>query len=153
MDRRFTGFTLLDLLAALAIVAVVSAIAAPIYSDFVDNANDAAAQSDILEIQMRIEQFYGNGFAYPDDLNEVPGVPAEDPWGRAYSYLRIDGSTVPGIKGKQRKDKNLNPLNTDYDLFSSGKDGKTKGPLTAKDSHDDIIRAGNGGFVGRGENH
>jgi general secretion pathway protein G len=39
-------------------------------------------------------------------------------------------------------------LNTDYDLYSMGKDGKTKGPLTAKDSHDDVIRANDGRFIG-----
>ena len=153
MDTRKQGFTLLDLLVAITIIAIISAIATPIYTQFVDSANDAAATSDILEIQLAIDQFNAATFAYPDDLTELAGVPTVDPWGNAYSYLRIDGNPTPGIKGQQRKDKNLNPLNTDFDLFSVGKDGATKGPLTAKDSHDDIIRAGNGGFVGRGEDH
>ena len=46
-----------------------------------------------------------------------------------------------------RKDKNLVPLNADYDLYSKGKDGKSQPPLTAKVSYDDIVRANNGGFV------
>jgi len=29
-----------------------------------------------------------------------------------------------------------------------GKDGASKKPLTAKDSQDDILRAGNGGYIG-----
>jgi general secretion pathway protein G len=38
--------------------------------------------------------------------------------------------------------------NTDYDLYSSGPDGASVGPLTAKASRDDILRANNGRFVG-----
>lgn len=50
--------------------------------------------------------------------------------------------------GGARKDRNLTPINTKYDLCSSGKDGKSKPPLTAKDSHDDIIYANDGGYIG-----
>ena len=70
-----------------------------------------------------------------------------DPWDTAYQFLNIENSTTKG-KGGLRKDKFLNPLNSDYDLYSSGKDKDSKGPLTAKASHDDIVRARNGGFVG-----
>jgi general secretion pathway protein G len=47
-----------------------------------------------------------------------------------------------------RTDKNLVPLNSDYDLYSMGKDGESQIPLTVKISHDDIIRANDGAFVG-----
>lgn len=47
-----------------------------------------------------------------------------------------------------RKDGNLVPINTNYDLCSYGKDGKSKAPLRAKDSHDDIIYANDGGYIG-----
>ncbi len=40
------------------------------------------------------------------------------------------------------------PINSDYDLWSSGKDGASSPPLTAKPSRDDIVRANNGRFVG-----
>jgi general secretion pathway protein G len=52
------------------------------------------------------------------------------------------------IKGKWRKDRFLVPLNSDYDLYSMGKDGCTVAPITAKASHDDILRANNGSYVG-----
>jgi general secretion pathway protein G len=50
--------------------------------------------------------------------------------------------------GQARKDRNLVPINSDFDLFSPGRDGKTTGPLTAKTSHDDIVRGSDGAFVG-----
>ena len=51
-------------------------------------------------------------------------------------------------KGKPRKDRFLHPINSDYDLYSMGKDGESVEPLTAKKSHDDVIRANDGSFVG-----
>lgn len=53
-----------------------------------------------------------------------------------------------GSKGKPRKERFLHPINSDYDLYSMGKDGESVEPLTAKKSHDDVIRANDGSFVG-----
>ena len=58
-----------------------------------------------------------------------------------------NGQCVP--IGQARKDHNLVPINSDFDLFSAGPDGKSTGPLTAKASRDDIIRGSDGAFVGR----
>ena len=147
------GFTLVELLVAMVLFGLLSSIAMPSYTAYVDRANQTQAMNDIQEIQIAIEQRQARTFEYPDSLDEIPGIPRFDPWGGAYTYLRIDGNTTPGLKGQQRKDKNLNPLNSDFDLYSPGKDGKTKLPLTAKDALDDIIRAGNGGFIGLAEDH
>jgi general secretion pathway protein G len=40
------------------------------------------------------------------------------------------------------------PLNSDFDLYSKGRDGKSKPNLAAKVSYDDIIRANDGEYVG-----
>ena len=56
--------------------------------------------------------------------------------------------TGNGSAGKPRKDRFLHPINSDYDLYSMGKDGESVEPLTAKKSHDDVIRANDGSFVG-----
>jgi general secretion pathway protein G len=42
----------------------------------------------------------------------------------------------------------MNPLNTDFDLYSSGPDGRTQTQLTANFARDDIVRAGNGSYIG-----
>ncbi len=45
------------------------------------------------------------------------------------------------------------PINSDFDLYSMGKDGRSVGPLTARHSRDDIVRASNGRFVGLAEDY
>jgi general secretion pathway protein G len=42
----------------------------------------------------------------------------------------------------------LHPINSDYDLYSIGKDGESVAPLTAKKSWDDVIRAADGAYIG-----
>ena len=52
------------------------------------------------------------------------------------------------MKKNMRMDKNLVPINADFDLYSKGRDGKSQQPLTAKDSLDDIVRGNDGGYYG-----
>jgi len=55
--------------------------------------------------------------------------------------------------GSARKDHFLVPLNTDYDLYSVGRDGKSHPPLSAPDSADDVIRANDGAYIGLAANY
>lgn len=132
---------------AVGVLAVLAAIAVPGYSGYRDRVNNADAEADITKIAQSIDRFYIAFNRYPNDLNEAGVGGLQDPWGHAYQYLRIDGAGLKG-NGKLRKDKNLVPINTDYDLYSKGKDGNTVGPLTANQSKDDIVRANNGQFIG-----
>jgi len=77
----------------------------------------------------------------PTPPTETPGPPSETP---------VPSVEIPdaGIMGKVRKDRFLVPLNSDYDLYSMGKDGQSKAPLTAPVSKDDIVRCNDGGYVG-----
>lgn len=151
--QEIHGFTLLDLLVSITIFGLLTAIGVPSYTAFADRSRQAEAISDLYQIELAIDRFNAGTFAYPDDLNELANVPSTDPWGNAYLYLRIEGNQTKGLKGKQRKDKKLNPLNSDFDLYSMGKDEATKLPLTAKAAQDDMVRAGNGGFVGLAADH
>ena len=47
-----------------------------------------------------------------------------------------------------RKDKNLVPVNSQYDLYSPGPDGESVPPFTAQKSRDDIVLANDGGYIG-----
>jgi general secretion pathway protein G len=129
------------------------AIAVPSYREFIDQARRTEAISDIAGISMLIERYFSANQTYPPNLAVLgTGVPAADPWGNAYGYLAIDVNPAPN-KGAVRKDKNLNPLNSDYDLFSMGPDGQTQKQLTAAMARDDIVRAGNGSFIGLASEH
>ncbi len=69
-------------------------------------------------------------------------------WFEPDSAYAAQGGGENASKGKPRKDRFLHPINSDYDLYSMGKDGESVEPLTAKKSHDDVIRANDGSFVG-----
>ena len=149
---RMLGYTLTDLMITLTVAGLLAALAFPSYATYVERARIAKAVGDISSISLAIEQFeLHNDGALPLDLTELPIDLPMDPWGRPYEYLNIRAAG-PG-KGKFRKDGKLNPLNTDFDLYSKGEDGDSSGPLNAKASRDDIVRANNGAFVGLGEDY
>ncbi len=55
--------------------------------------------------------------------------------------------------GEARKDHFLVPLNSDYDLYSVGKDGESRAPLSVPVSADDVIRANDGAYIGLAANY
>jgi general secretion pathway protein G len=145
-DRRgrARGFTVIELMIVLSILGVIAAIAFPTFQDSQRKARVAQAISDIVEIEQKMEKYFALNYAYPTTL-AVLGYSKKDPWGNDYMYLNF--ATATG-KGMYRKDKALNPLNTDYDLYSSGEDGVSKTQVSSKESLDDVIRANDGAFVG-----
>lgn len=56
--------------------------------------------------------------------------------------------TAVPVEDTRRRDKYLFPLNTDYDLFSIGPDGRSSVSLCNAMALDDVIRANDGGFFG-----
>ena len=155
MDRCFNktrGFGLIELMITLVILALLVSIAVPAYEGYAQRARVTRSIGDIGSISLEIERFQlANNGALPAILAELGVDIPLDPWGRAYSYLNIAAAGA-GV-GAFRKDKNLNPLNTDFDLYSSGKDGESSGPLSAQASRDDIVRANNGAYIGLGEDY
>jgi general secretion pathway protein G len=139
------GFTLVEMLIVMAIIMTISAMAVPSLQAAIDDARVAAAVADIRELETEITQYQIETGSLPLTLADIGRDTLLDPWGRPYQYLNF--ATTKG-KGKMRKDRFLVPLNTDYDLYSMGKDGKSVPPITAKDSQDDILRANDGAFLG-----
>ena len=80
----------------------------------------------------------------PAALTDLPITPFPDPWGNLYKFANYD--LIP--LGKRRKDQFLVPVNSDYDLYSMGKDEDSKVAFTAKVSWDDVVRANDGRYLG-----
>jgi len=143
-----TGFTFIELMLSMLIIAILAGIAYPAYRGYKEDMEIATATLDIREIEGLLERSLIESGSLPDNLNGLG--PATDPWGNPYQFLNF--SNVNG-NGQKRKDRNLVPLNTDYDLYSKGPDGRSVSPLTAMHSRDDIIRANNGGYIGAAEGY
>lgn len=149
----FYGFTVIELLIVVAIIATLAAIAIPGYINSRNKAKITMAISEIKLIEKAVFDFCAENGQLPDSLNEIGLDQFTDPWDRPYVYLRINGGTTPGLNGIRRRDKNANPVNSDFDIYSLGKDGSTIAQFTGKKARDDIVRANNGRFYGLAENH
>jgi general secretion pathway protein G len=143
--KNNSGVTLIELMMVIAIFAVLAAIAIPMYGSYKDRVNVQKAISDISEISAIIKQYHTEYRELPATLTDAGVGNRLDPWGHPYQYLNITTQTG---KGNLRKDKALNPLNTDFDLYSMGKDGLTKLQITQQVSQDDVIRINDGQFIG-----
>ena len=140
------GFTLIEIMIVIAIIGTLSALALPNYLKYKNNARVAAASADVRIIEKQISLYvFDNNGQLPNNLSVLPNIGTlNDPWGNPYQYLKIDGGSPPGL----RRNMSDNPVNTDYDLYSLGKDGVSKPQFKFKDSFDDIVRAYEGRYVG-----
>ena len=140
------AMTIIEVVIVLIVVAILAAVALPMYNDYIERTKITQAKGDITDMDVLIAQFQSdNKGQFPNSLADIGKAGLLDPWGNPYRYLNL--STMSG-NGQVRKDKNLVPINSDYDLYSRGKDGASQGPLTTPVSRDDVIRASNGRFVG-----
>lgn len=144
---RNRGITLIELMLVVIIGGILATVAAGSYSRYIQQARNSRAIADLAELKLLIDKYrLNNNDGLPLTLNEAGAGGRTDPWGNAYAYLNF--ATVKGV-GKMRKDRNLVPINSEFDLYSKGPDGQSVAPLTAKSSQDDIIVANNGGFIGK----
>lgn len=139
------GLTVVELAIALGIVGVLLAIAVPAYQDYRTRIRNDQARRDIAVIAAGVDRYQQDSRSYPSTLAEAGMGTPLDPWGKPYRYLSM---SVPGARGLARKDHSLVPINTDFDLYSMGPDGRAAPALTAQMSRDDIVRANNGAFIG-----
>jgi general secretion pathway protein G len=161
-----SGYTLIELMVVICIIGTLAAIAVPSFMGYVDKARVLRTIAEIRTIEKEIITYQIAHDALPADLSAVGYGSLLDPWGTPYQYLRIEtssqdedtgngtgaGKDLGSLMGKVRKNRFMVPINTDYDLYSRGKDRQSVSPLTAQHSRDDIIRANNGGFVGLASN-
>jgi len=135
--RSVVGLTLIEVIVSITVLAILAGIAIPLYIGYIDKARIDTAIGDITTISSALTSFYNDHEQYPQSLAEVGYDAYLDPWGNPYQYLNIQTAENPG---QVRGDSSGTPLNTDYDLYSMGKDGIV--------SSDDIIRAKDGAYIG-----
>ena len=159
-----SGITLLELIIATAIVSIISTISVSSYRGYIETTKVSQAVAQIRGLTLLIEDYALDYGEYPENLRDIGNEDFIDPWGNPYTFLNLkinkredddrgrdddDHDHDDRINiGSARKDGSLVLINTNYDLCSSGKDGKSKPPLRAKDSQDDIIYANDGGYIG-----
>ena len=162
--RRSWGFTLIEIMIVLAIIGLLSVIAGSKYLGYIEKVRVASAIASIRAIEVQLDDYVRSEKPLPATLAEIGMDDKLDPWGYPFEYLPFP-TTAPGSGkagsnpkggsyiGEARKDHFLVPLNSDYDLYSVGRDGKTRPPLSAPDSADDVIRANDGAYIGLAANY
>lgn len=144
--HRENGFTLIELSIVIAIISLLAVIAVPNFIRYVAEARVAQAKAEIRMLEKVIIGYKADEDELPDSLADVGYGGFLDPWGTPYQYLRIEGGGAN--RGQMRKDRSLVPVNTDFDLYSMGRDKGSTPPFTARNSHDDIVRASDGAYLG-----
>jgi general secretion pathway protein G len=157
------GFTLIEMLLVVAILGTLTALAMPYLQSAVDQARNTRAIGELRKIVVEIQLYQMNNMGQaPNSLADIGLDGMKDPWGRPYVYLKFPtgdgggggrgggggGGGGGGPPAGARKDRFLVPINSAFDLYSMGKDGASTAPLTAASSHDDLVVANDGGFVG-----
>ena len=153
------GFTLAELIVVITIVGILSTLGLNVYRHFIDKARNTRAVAEIRMYEKEIVNFLNDAERLPDGLAELGLELTQDPWKNPYQYINFDTSPgaadkrrTKGAKGKGKgKGKGLDKgstLNSDYDLYSMGKDGMCVPVITDAASMDDIIRADDGIYTG-----
>ena len=95
--RRPRGFTLIEVMIVVAIVGILLAVAFPSYRQYIVRSNRAAAQSQMLDIANRQQQFLLNTRSYvahSDALWTATGFTLPPEVSRNYTYA-IEVASVP----------------------------------------------------------
>jgi general secretion pathway protein G len=149
--RASLGLTAIELLMVVVIAGIVGTMATTSYRKYAVRAQNASAIGDLGRIKLVIDAYrLNNDDRAPANLAEIKLDSLVDPWGQPYVYFNFSGSKGNGGK---RKDRNLVPINSAYDLYSKGPDKASASPLTAKASRDDIIMANDGKYIGVAEDY
>ena len=142
------GFTLAELIVVITIVGILSTIGLGVYIHFIDKARNTRAVAEIRMYEKEIMNFLNDTERLPDALTELGFRVTRDPWKNSYQFINFDSAGADDKRRTKGARGKGSPLNTDYDLYSMGKDGLSAPVLTDDVSKDDIIRADDGGYTG-----
>ena len=145
------GFTLIELLIVVVILGILATLAIPQLQRARERALIARAIGDINAIEVDAYTFEAGEGRFPDDLSEIERDSLLDPWGNPYQYERIAG---PGERRSASCARTSSTSrSTPTSTCTAWGRRQQRGPLTAKASRDDIVRANDGGFCGLAEDY
>ena len=139
------GYSLIELFVVIALLSTLIVVGIPLYTAYIEKARITRAEEEISNLQEEIQMYKLSKKVLPRRLSDIRDGDLMDPYGRPYQYHNF---TNADEKEKRRKDRFLVPLNAQYDLYSMGKDGQSEPRITAPRSHDDIVRANEGLYIG-----
>lgn len=152
------GFTLMNLLATLIILSILLVFGVPLLADsgidckdpnkrlgYFTRAKVANSIGRLGEVNLKMQMFELSHDRYPTSMAELDLSDPNDPWGNPYVFL--NHADVEG-NGPKRKNRNMVPVNSYFDVYSVGPDGQTATPFTSIPGGDDIVIANNGEYIG-----
>lgn len=123
----------------MAIVGILATMAITSIADFKDLTKTSRAAAEIRGLEKDIISYATDRVIFPadDDLAAVGRGGQLDPWGQPYIYKRTFYRSY------------IDPINSDFDLFSKGPDMiSPDASIVGPGNEDDIVRGGDGSFVG-----
>jgi general secretion pathway protein G len=137
------GFTLVELIMVIALIGILATMSVPLYNNYKEKAKNAAAIADIGILSNEITAFaLDRNYTKPLTLSEIGRDNFLDPWKNKYEYRP---------NGVLKDEYGLFLNEQSFDVFSMGKDGLTADVGGVPETKDDIVRIGDGTFVGKRE--
>jgi len=136
------------------LLVILGAFTVPAFTKGVESGKIVRTIGEIRMISTEIQMHHVMSGGLPQNLAEIGRGDLLDPWGRPYQYLNFTYLNLGDTQGQDQelgpaqKTRNLLPINLNFDLYSSGKDGKSAPLLSAQVCRDDVILGRNGAYIG-----
>lgn len=145
------GFTLIELIVVCAIIGVLATLALTGLSNFKKQTRTSRAAAEIRGLEKDIIAFASEKGAYPLTLGDIGMADMKDPWGNHYKYAPPPADPLTILGYRTLSGERINS-GKEFDLYSKGATGSeliaSPDSIIDPASDDDIIRGGDGSFVG-----